>query len=62
MEERGMGSTPAEAIGILIFLSGFTSLAAAFALGGVLYYVLAVALVPVSFFTLHKYRQVDVEG
>ncbi len=57
-----MGATSAEAAGILIFLAGFTALAAAFALGGVLYYVLAVALVAVSFFTLHKYRQVDVEG
>jgi hypothetical protein len=62
MEECGMGATSAEAAGILIFLAGFTALAAAFALGGVLYYVLAVALVAVSFFTLHKYRQVDVEG
>ena len=57
-----MGSTPAEAVGSLIFLAGFTALAAGFALGGALYYVLAVALVAAAFFTLHKYRQVDVEG
>ena len=52
-----MGSHPAEAAGILIFLVGFTALAAGFARGGVFLYVVAVAVIAASLFVLHKYRQ-----
>ncbi len=54
-----MGSHPAEAAGILIFLLGFTTLAAGFARGGVLCYVVAAVALAASLFVLHKYQQLQ---
>jgi len=54
-----MGSHPAEAAGVLLFLLGFTAMAAGFARGGALCYVVAVAVLAASLFVLHKYQQLQ---
>jgi hypothetical protein len=57
-----MGSHPTEAAGILLFLAGFTSLAAGFARGGVLYYLVAVVLVAASLVLFRKCKQFEAVG
>jgi hypothetical protein len=54
-----MGSNPTEAAGILLFLAGFTSLAAGFARGGVLYYVVAVVLAAGSLVLFRKCKHLE---
>jgi hypothetical protein len=43
-----MGANSTQALGVTIFLLGFTALPVGIARGGVLYYLLAIALVGVS--------------
>jgi hypothetical protein len=57
-----MGSSPSEAAGIILFLAGFTLLAAGFARGGVLWYLLGAAVIAASFFVLRVYRQQEAPG
>jgi len=54
-----MGSNPTEAAGIVLFLGGFTSLAAGFARGGVVYYVVAVVLVAGSVMLFRKCKHLE---
>jgi hypothetical protein len=54
-----MGAHPMQAVGLTIFLVGFTLLAAGLARGGILYYVAAVALVVVSFAIFVKCKPLE---
>ncbi|MGA2811143.1 MAG: hypothetical protein ABSG16_07075 [Candidatus Acidiferrum sp.] len=55
-----MGSSPTEAAGIFLFLAGFTALAAGFAQGGVLYYLLAVVLLAGSLVLFRKSKHLEM--
>jgi hypothetical protein len=57
---NSMGSNPTEAAGIFLFLTGFTALAAGFAQGGVLYYLVAVVLVAGSLVLFRKCKHLEV--
>jgi hypothetical protein len=54
-----MGAHPLQAIGVAVFLLGFTALAVAIGWGGVLFYVAAVALVGVSFAIFVKCKPLE---
>jgi hypothetical protein len=54
-----MGSNPTEAAGIFVFLAGFTSLAAGFARGDILYYVVAAILVAGSLVLFRKCKHLE---
>ncbi len=54
-----MGSNATEAAGIFLFLAGFTSLAAGFARGGVLYYLVAVVLIAGSLVLFRRCKHLE---
>jgi hypothetical protein len=54
-----MGANSTEAAAIFLFLAGFTALAAGFARGGVLYYLVAVVLVAGSLVLFRKCKHLE---
>ncbi len=54
-----MGANPLQAVGIAVFLLGFTALAVGLGWGGILYYATAVLLVVVSIAILVKCKPLE---
>jgi Kef-type K+ transport system membrane component KefB len=58
-ERKEMGAHPLQAVGIAVFLLGFTALAVGLGWGGILYYAAAVLLVAVSIAILVKCKPLE---